>query len=795
MPAIVESLGYADYWHGDYQAHLLDFLRDKHLLLILDNFEHLLDGIDLITEILQSAPDTHLLVTSREVLNLQEEWVYQVKGMPIPNATNDPNFEVYPAIQLFAERARQVRRDFDVSANKDCVLRICQLVEGMPLGIELATAWLKNLACADIANSLQNSLSFLESPHRNVEERHRSVQAVFEHTWERLTEIEQQVFMKLSVFWGSFSLEAGQQVTIANLQTLSSLVDQSLLRIQEAGRYDMHELLRQFADAKLEASGDKTVIQDAHCQYYLSFLKQREDDLKGQRQLEAVDEIVLEMENIRIAWRWGAEQAHYEWIVEAMFSFRLYFAVRNRWWEGEEFFRYARDQLDPHISKTYPAIWARILLEHASMNRTPHSRPQAEHALGLATQYGTEQDQADCMLNLANIHILDPISANPINYAEQSLDYYLSVNDKFMIARAYRCLAFNHGQHSEFEKSLQYWHLYRDITQELGDTSGLATAYQYLGLNIFDNTGNFHDAEPYVQEAYDFRVKIGAPPGIIASGGLLSSIMLLQGDLSKARSLSDEAVALTVQSKGLWQHTMRWTYRGVGYLALIDGDYPLAKTIFHDNRAESWEYKRSIFNSEVGLALTYCSLEEFDQAKPYLVNALQALTLNYSRLFFTQTLPASALILAYDGDREHAVQLLALAFTTPNTHANYLKSWLPIQTLIKDLKTELGVDTFQQYWDAGAQLDLHAVVFDLIQRFQLTEANRDNNQNLIEPLSQRELEVLELIAEGYSNREIAQKLIVSIGTVKKHNNNIFGKLQVNNRTQAVAKARSMNLLH
>jgi DNA-binding SARP family transcriptional activator/predicted ATPase len=279
IPAIANALGTSLSGDGAPQEQLLNFLHQKEMLLILDNFEHLLppspadgekDKVDpdreaansatLVADILSAEPGIKILVTSWEALNLQGEWVYPVAGMRYPLAaivngdTLLPDVERYSAVQLFAQSARRVRPDFSLSTEQACVLHICRLVEGLPLALELAAAWLKILSCAEVAREIEHSLDFLSTSLRNVPARHRSMRAVFEHSWQLLTQPEQHILRQLSTLRGDFSHEAAEQVTGASLPELVALVDKSLLRITPTGRYRMHELLRQFAAEKLEDS-------------------------------------------------------------------------------------------------------------------------------------------------------------------------------------------------------------------------------------------------------------------------------------------------------------------------------------------------------------------------------------------------------------------------------------------------------------------------------------------------------------------------------------------------------------
>ena len=252
-PAVAQAIGFSFYGSDDPREQLFDYLRDRRMLLVVDNVEHLLPGGELLAELLARAPHVKLLVTSREVLGLREEWVRPVRGLAFPPGEGAAPAGSYSAVQLFAERARQVNASFSLEREAGCAAEISRLVEGMPLAIELAAAWLRALPCAEVAREIQGSLDFLTTTLRNVPERHRNVRAVFEQTWNRLPAAEQEVFRRLSVFRGGLTREAAGAVAGADLPTLQSLVDRALLSVSPAGRYEIHELLRQFAAERLAA--------------------------------------------------------------------------------------------------------------------------------------------------------------------------------------------------------------------------------------------------------------------------------------------------------------------------------------------------------------------------------------------------------------------------------------------------------------------------------------------------------------------------------------------------------------
>ena len=191
----------------------------------------------------------------------------------LPEEATKGRGEKYSAVQLFVERAGRVRRDFLLAEEQEAVIRICQLVAGLPLALELAASWTKSLRCEVIAAEIQRNLDFLTTSLRNVPDRQRSMRAVFDHSWQLLSEAERNVFKRLAVFRGGFRRVAAEQVARATLQILTSLVDKSLLRWEPDGRYQIHELLRQYAAEHLVLSpNDIAQVYDRHCAYYANFL-------------------------------------------------------------------------------------------------------------------------------------------------------------------------------------------------------------------------------------------------------------------------------------------------------------------------------------------------------------------------------------------------------------------------------------------------------------------------------------------------------------------------------------------
>ena len=246
MPAIAGALGYGLQSADEPEAQIMRYLNAKKLLLIMDNFEHLIDSAHLLTNVSKAAIGVKLLVASRDSLSLQEEWLYPVRGMTVPTGTKHLlEAEQNAAVQLFVQCARRADASFELNeTNLNAVVRICQLVDGLPLGLELAATWVRLMPCADIATEIAKSIDILATSLRNVPERHRSLRAVLEQTWQRLSKAESTSLSILSVFRGGWARKAASEVADADLTLLASLIDKSLLRRTATDRYDMHELVR-----------------------------------------------------------------------------------------------------------------------------------------------------------------------------------------------------------------------------------------------------------------------------------------------------------------------------------------------------------------------------------------------------------------------------------------------------------------------------------------------------------------------------------------------------------------------
>lgn len=346
--AIAERLDFQFRQSGKPQDQLLEYLADKRLLLILDNFEHLLDSASLLADMLRYAAQVKMLVTSRERLRLYGEAVFGIHGLALPVSERIEDLRQSESLQLFVQRAHAANPGLILdSSDLQDIAHICRLVEGMPLGIELAASWVDMLLPSEIAHEIEHSLDILSAELQDVAASQRSIRAVFERSWNLLTAPQQQAFQKLSVFRGGFTREAAEVVMGVNLHSLHVLVSKSLLRYDpETGRYEQHELLRHYAAVELEDSGESAAMRQAHAGYFADFMAASWIRMCGSEQSEALREADADIENARAAWQYWIEQSNVQELSKFFNAFWIIYDIKGWYPAGVALFQQGIDALE-----------------------------------------------------------------------------------------------------------------------------------------------------------------------------------------------------------------------------------------------------------------------------------------------------------------------------------------------------------------------------------------------------------------------------------------------------------------
>jgi predicted ATPase/transcriptional regulator with XRE-family HTH domain len=686
---IVSTIGEALEWgftgQSDPTLYLLDYLREQHLLLILDNFEHLLAGVHLVSDILKAAPDVIILATSRERLNLQAEWLFDVEGLSYPSDTsttyNLSDLSDYSAIELFVQRALQIQPRFRlVQSNFMTILRICQHLAGMPLAIELAAANARVLTVFQIELQIRTNLDALTSSLHDMPMRHRSMRAVFDQSWNLLNPAEQMVFRRLAVFRAGFGLDAASQVANATLPTLTTLVDKSLVRQEETpvvlsnsseieeARFQLLEPIREYAFEKLMAGGEFEAVQHAHAIYYLSVAEAASAKWYDAKPAWEIKRLSLELDNFRAALQWardGGDLTIGSQLASALARFWriLGYISEGRVWLAELL---AHD--DPNSDLPTQAARSNALHAAALLAADQHDFAQAEalieQRMALRRNLGENEDETDLHTNMA-------LQARVLG------DYARATRLLQTAVERYRASG-NRGSLS---------------------TGGLGFSIYFLAL-VLREQGNFEQAETLFKTCVDFHAEIGERTGV-AQGLLgLSDVARDRGDVVQTRVYCEQSLVIYREFGTQW--AIGFALNNLAQASYLDGD--LHAALFLAN--ESVSLFRSL-QADGGVAEVLVTLgqilreqRQYESAQTALSEALRLAWVVGPRLMMVNGLEALASVMAQSAREKLAVQALSLAsrlrlaMGTPVRPADQ-----PIleQTLAM-LRSSFDATTFESLW-------------------------------------------------------------------------------------------------
>jgi predicted ATPase/DNA-binding CsgD family transcriptional regulator len=812
IPSVLELLDCQLAPGPDPTEKLLNALREKSVLLVLDNFEHLMDATPLLSDILNEAPMVKLLVTSRERLNIRDEWVLEIGGLSVPNGDSSRAVEDYSAVQLFVQNARRVHPGFSLADQTEAVVRICQLLDGMPLALELASSWARALSSAEIVAEIERGLDILETSARDVPARHRNMRAVLDHSWERLDSVEHDVLKKMSVFRGGFTRDAARVVTGASLPVLAMLVDKSWLQHDSAGeRYDIHELLRQYAGEKLEQSGLASQTLDAHLHYFADFMSVREGGIKYRRQTESLAEIECDFENVRSAWKRATVAGDLASINQMLEAMNFFCDMRARFDEGVELFTYAAKAFagreDREGRLTYIRLRARrvrlILLGLGSPDGGLSDLiEELEAYLPITLAYQSPRDIAFNFYLLGLLKGMADFVADGVRAIKESLDIYTELDDRFYIAEMTVLTAFCIPG-----VLLSDEHLRRAlaIQREICDLNGVGWTLIQLGRAAFWRH-NYAEAERFFEESTAIQRERRDRKGLHSNLLLGSQRFLRLGEFEKALALAEESaeIAYDLNLPAFKQASM--AVQGVLRI-LLETDVAGGKKLCNDALAMSipktFTAGDPYLDSTQGLfvaAYLSSDLEEMRQQYNRVGDLFPTMGIIQPSDQFGLLAPMAVFLAAREGRSERAVELMSFIVNLPDIPDAVTMRWLarlPLAVRLRDeLRAQLGVEAYEAAWERGKTLDLGQTMYELTHNFNEADEPQIPAAESAHPdaLTERELEVLSLVAEGLSNREIAARLVLALGTVKWYISEVYSKLGVTSRTQAVARARELQLL-
>lgn len=559
---------------------LAQALSEDELLLVLDNVEQLLEGdeadetADFFDLLLKEAPYLTLLITSRQRLQLREEWLFTLGGLPAETE----------GMGLFMQTAQRVQRQFAPTAvDKAAIVQICNLVEGLPLGIELAAGWLGHHSCLVIAEKLAEGVALLRTSLRNVPARHRSITAVFDHSWALLTPHQQQILARLACFRGGFTAVAAQEITQAPPETLRTLNEASLLRYDHKDeRYSIHELLRQYAADRLNERGETAAITTAHTRYFTSYVAEQE----APESIASRHSLQLELPNIRAAWQRAIEieieQENGESLLNMGPVLHRFFSAESRFYEGIELFRQALKQLPRPLN---PKLKADLLGRKAQMHI---------HIGQLGEAKG---DLQEAIATLEKIN--DPMRLSILLGYLARVTFY---EGDFLeaVALTEKCL---------------------DLATAIGDRDGEGFAYNFLG-SCHKALGNYEIAAASFEKSVAIYAELHDAIGQAMTLNNLGNLAQAQGDFGTARTHYLNCSQLFLAENHL--HGAATTLANAGRLAKKMGDLAGAEALLQESLALKREQKdgRGAAVALIGLADTAVAAQDFAQARTYLIEAI-----------------------------------------------------------------------------------------------------------------------------------------------------------------------------
>lgn len=612
------------------EEQLQRYLADRSVLLLLDNFEHLLAGAEMVGRLLEAAPHADVLVTSRERLALQAEWVVEVPGLG-------------PAAEkLFEERARRVDARFRLDAtNFPHVERVCRAVERMPLGIELAAASMAMLSPSELAAEIERDLDVLTASARDVPERHRSLRAAFEASWRLLDADQRAAFRRLAAFRGAFTREAALAVTQAPLPVLSALVDKSLVRRTEVGRFDLHELLRQYAaEALIQDVDDLSATRLRHARHYAGLLRSRASDLAGAEMLRARDELRLDVANVVGAVEWFTASASPD---DARLVLRDLdaFYMAHSWAEGADAFaRLAQisrngavDALPDRDSPVFLRAQSITAFRLAMVNAAERSDAAANEVLPAARDGGDPWDLGMCLLALGINAVNRGDDADALRWLGEARDVAFHANEQFLLCWVDLWLGWADLSRDDVPATREHFEEALAAAQATASETNVAFAFSKLGM-LADHERRFREGLRFHLDAYRCFGRVGDPLGVGYS-------------MSRA--------SLSAYALGEFEASADYARTGLDGFAEVN---------------HAW----GVVSAQVRLGLALIQLGEVARARELLLDALATSKAMGFALFAAHALTGLAGVIAREGDAARAGAILrSIIATEMSAPAAYLK--------------------------------------------------------------------------------------------------------------------------
>jgi predicted ATPase/transcriptional regulator with XRE-family HTH domain len=602
IPVIADSVGFSfqSTNHADSKTQLFSYLGEKHMLLLIDNAEHLLKepDIELFTELHAMAPNVKLLVTSREPLNLQAEWVFETHGLPVPKDPQTKSIIQGTSIELFVQRARRAHAGFSAATDDlPTIVRICELVDGIPLAIELAAGWVRTLTCEEIAGEIEHGLDILQTSTRDLPTRHRSMRAVFDHSWKLLNDEEQSILCQLSIFKGGFSREAAEQVAGAALSDLSTLITKSLIQRSSTGRYDLHELIQQYTFEQLaNRHAVHKVAEARHGQYFLKYLSREDMRLRSSTQQEALVEVTAEIDNIREALEWALAHHEFTLIEESLRAYTTFYDILGWAQEALDYLGRVRDAMEAKSSlsaseqvalahvltcrslfayRTSQYEEANIMLDHSFDILRPLNEPGIlvealtflgiisltagnlvealelfKEGLQVATDHGDQWYAALCLTEIVDVNMFLGEVSNDLEQFRSVVEAWRKTGDPRFTAFGLNCLSLGAIAVGKYEEARAASEESIAINRLVGDRWGLGISYRGLGL-VAQAQNKHPEAIVSLRRSLQIFTELGSHWDVARTLSDIAQSTFAIGNDSEAGLLWRESLRLAMDTRGL----------------------------------------------------------------------------------------------------------------------------------------------------------------------------------------------------------------------------------------------------
>lgn len=802
---------------------------ERRLLVVLDNCEHLIGACaELVESLLAGCPELSVLTTSREPLRLEAERVWQVPPLPVPDHADSALPEAlmnYTAVCLFVERAGAVQSGYLLNAYvAPHVAEICRRLDGIPLAIELAAARVDMLTPAEIARRLDDRFGLLVDGSPNAQPRHQTLEAALDWSYELLSAAERALLRRLSVFVGGFELEpaetvcAGGEVKTREVpELLAALVSRSLVAVDVGStphaRYRLLETIRAFASDRLEEAREAAGLREAHAGFYLALAEQAEPELTGPAQAHWLERLDSERDNLRSALDWSLGHAQGEWALRLAGALVLFWRVRGHFSEG-------RDLLEAALSAGQgeaPALRAKALWGAGFltlMAGDPQGAvPSLEQSLSGFREQGDLRGCARALLILGNCkQYFAETSVLPL--LEESAALAREAGDRWCLLHALGVAGFENAKRGELPAARRVFEECLDLARDGEDKQGLRFGLMGLG-SVAHSQGDYRLAETLLEEALAIACALGEDYSRVEALRYLGWLALDRGDYVRARELLAQALALIPESA--LPEAAGVTLLLLGRVAHAAGDPSGARRRFEEARTRAgtaipimalqWkgdlavdegdsEESRRLLDDALAAARMRGQKDLMAQALHGLGrlardagDARRAAALHNEAIELQREIGAApAIVASFEalaglagaaGCYQHAARLLGAA-STLRTEIGYARVPWESAGYEADLalvRAGLGAADFEEAIACGGKLSVEDVVALALKG----GGWRGRPSRGWASLTEREQQVAQLAAEGLTNPEIAQSLVITPGTVKDHLSHVFAKLGVSRR--------------